>query len=85
MPNHFWRHMFYQHMLRLTDWNYGACAELGGSTVKSLEESYGKPPRVIVKKWGLKYMPMIKVHIAENVASEETTRIQIVEHPLLEV
>lgn len=61
MPNHFWRHMFFQHMLRLTDWNYGACAELGGSTVKSLEESYGKPPKVVVKSWGLKFVPMIKV------------------------
>jgi len=59
MPNHFWRHMFFQHMLRKTDWNYGACAALGGSTVASLEESYGKPPRAIVRKWGLKYIPEI--------------------------
>lgn len=57
--NHFWRHMFFQHMLRATDWNYGASAELGGSTVKSLEESYGKPPRAVVKQWGLRYMPQL--------------------------
>lgn len=58
-PNHFWRHMFFQHMLRTTDWNYGVCASLGGSTVMSLEESYGKPPRAIVREWGLKYIPSI--------------------------
>ena len=78
MPNHFWRHMFFQHMLRLMDWNYGACAELGGSTVKSVEESYGKPPEAIVRKWGLKYMPKLEV-------SEETTPIRILEQPFLEV
>jgi len=61
MPNHFWRHMFAQHMLRLTNWNYGAVAELGGWTVKALEESYGKPPQAVVKSWGLQYMPMIKI------------------------
>jgi len=60
MPNHFWRHMFFQHMLRTTDWNYAVCAALGGSTVASLEESYGKPPKAIVKKWGLKFMPTLE-------------------------
>jgi len=84
MPNHFWRHMFFQHMLRITEWNYGACAELGGSTIKSLEESYGKPPKAVVKKWGLKYMPMIKVE-TKAVPSEETISTQILEPPLLEV
>jgi len=78
MPNHFWRHMFFQHMLRLTDWNYVVVAELGGSTVASVQESYGKPPDAIVKKWGLKYMPTLE-------ASEETIPIQILEQPLLEV
>lgn len=61
MPNHFWRHMFAQHMLRLTDWNYGVVAELGGWTVKALEESYGKPPEAVVRSWGLKFMPILKV------------------------
>ena len=59
MPCQFWRHMFFQHMLRATDWNYGAAAALGGSTVKSLEESYGKPPRAVVREWGLQYIPQI--------------------------
>ena len=61
MPSHFWRHMFAQHMLRLTDWNYGVVAELGGWTVKALEESYGKPPEAVVKAWGIKFMPILKV------------------------
>jgi len=59
MPNHFWRHMFAQHILRATDWNYGLVGELGGWTPKALEESYGKPPQAIVKEWGLKYMPVL--------------------------
>jgi len=71
MPNHFWRHMFFQHLLRVTDWNYAVCAELGGSTVASLQESYGKPPEAVVREWGLKYMPtleaseMMPIHILE--------------------
>jgi integrase len=60
MPNHFWRHMFFQHLLRVTDWNYAVCAELGGSTVASLQESYGKPPMEVVREWGLKYMPTLE-------------------------
>lgn len=80
-PNHFWRHMFAQHMLRLTDWNYGVVAELGGWTVKALEESYGKPPQAVVKSWGLRYMPMIKV----DVSQAEIMPIQILEQPSLEV
>ena len=55
--NHFWRHMFAQHMLRKTNWNYGVVAALGGWEVKSLEESYGKPPRAIVREWGLETLP----------------------------
>ena len=61
MTNHFWRHMFAQHMLRATEWNYGVVAELGGWTVKALEESYGKPPQAVVQSWGLKFMPILKV------------------------
>ena len=41
--NHFWRHMFAQHMLRKTGWNYAVVAFLGGWTVQALQESYGKP------------------------------------------
>jgi integrase len=71
MPNHFWRHMFFQHMLRITNWNYAVCAELGGSTVASLQESYGKPPQEIVRQWGLKFMPTLE-------ASEEMMPIQTI-------
>ena len=77
MPNHFWRHMFFQHLLRATDWNYGVCAELGGSTVASLQESYGKPPEAIVRQWGLKYLPTLE--------ASEIMPIQILEQPSLEV
>ena len=59
--NHFWRHMFFQHMLRQTGWNYAVAAALGGSTVKSLEESYGKPPEALIRKWGLEQLPSLAV------------------------
>jgi integrase len=64
-PNHFWRHMFAQHMLRQTDWNYGVVASLGGWTPQALEESYGKPPAETVKEWAQKY----KLNL--DVASEQ--------------
>jgi len=54
-PNHFWRHMFAQHMLRKTNWNYAVVASLGGWTVSALEESYGKPPEELVKQWAEKW------------------------------
>jgi integrase len=72
MPNHFWRHMCIQHLLRITDWNYAVVAELVGSTVASLQESYGKPPEAVVREWGLKYLPTLE-------ASEERMPIQILE------
>jgi hypothetical protein len=50
-PNHFWRHMFAQHMLRKTNWNYAVVAKLGGWTVSALQESYGEPSEELVKKW----------------------------------
>jgi len=56
MWNHFWRHMFGQHMLRATGWNYGVVAALGGWTVKALEESYGKAPKGQVREWGAEYV-----------------------------
>jgi integrase len=71
MPNHFWRHMCIQHLLRATDWNYAVVAELVGSTVASLQESYGKPPQEIVRQWGLKFMPTLE-------ASEEMMPIQTI-------
>ena len=62
MVCHFWRHMFAQHMLRMTEWNYGIVASLGGWTVKALEESYGKPPRAIVREWGLSKIPELRAY-----------------------
>ena len=60
MPLHFWRHMFAQHMLRQTDWNYTVVAKLGGwKDKKTLEDNYGQPPQDVVAKWGVKYVPMI--------------------------
>lgn len=59
-PLHFWRHMFAQHMLRATNWNYTLVAMLGGwKDEKTLKDNYGIPPKEVVKKWGLKYVPMI--------------------------
>ena len=57
MPNHFWRHMFAQHMLRKTGWNYAAVAALGGWSVTALERNYGKPPDEQVRQWGMKQIP----------------------------
>jgi len=54
--NHFWRHMFGQVMLRRTGWNYAVVANLGGWSVKSLEESYGKPNVQIIRDWGLRLL-----------------------------
>ena len=74
MPNHFWRHMFFQHMLRITDWNYGVVAELGGSTVANLQENYGKPPQEIVRRWGLRFMPTLEA--SEEIASIQTIKMR---------
>lgn len=52
--NHFWRHMFFQHILRRCDWNYTKAGALGGSSPQSVEESYGKPPEETIKQWGEK-------------------------------
>lgn len=57
--NHFYRHMFAQTMLRLTNWNLQAVSELGGWSPMALEESYGKPPIDQVRKWGLTFIPKI--------------------------
>lgn len=57
--NHFWRHMFAQHYLRLTGWNYGVVANMGGWDTKSLEESYGKPPIEEVRRWGVIFISQL--------------------------
>jgi len=59
MPVHFWRHMFAQHMLRATNWNYTIVAKLGGWTEEALRRSYGEPPQAVMAKWGMKYIPQI--------------------------
>lgn len=50
MPNHAWRHFHFQRTLRKNAYNYGLSAGIGGSTARSLEESYGKPPAVILQQ-----------------------------------
>lgn len=61
LPTHWLRHEFFQHCLHTTKWKYGVCAALGGSTVKSLEESYGQPPKAIVQQWGEEWLDKITV------------------------
>jgi integrase len=56
MPFHFWRHMFAQHMLRKTNWNYGLVARLGGWTVGALERYYGKMGEEQSVELGNKYL-----------------------------
>lgn len=58
-PNHFWRHMFFQHMLEKTNWNKTLVAELGGSTEQSMTESYGSPEENEIMKWGRNTIPQI--------------------------
>lgn len=59
-PNHFWRHMFAQHMLRATNWNFVLVAELGGwKTREALIESYGMPPSEMIRREGLSTIPEI--------------------------
>lgn len=57
--NHFWRHMFAQHMLRATNWNYSVVAYLGGWTVQALQESYGMPTVEQLRQWGLNELPKL--------------------------
>lgn len=57
--NHFWRHMFAQHMLRATNWNYSVVAYLGGWTVQALQESYGMPTVEQLRVWGLSELPKL--------------------------
>ena len=63
MPAHFWRHMFAQHMLILTEWKYAVVANMGDWTVKALEESYGKPPKSVVDAWAKKYGTELTVKV----------------------
>lgn len=51
-PNHFWRHMFAQHMLRKTGWHTAKVAALGNWTEQALKESYGEPPEDVKAQWG---------------------------------
>ena len=53
--NHFWRHMFFQHILRKCGWNYTIAGALGGAHPLSVEESYGKPPEETIKQWSDTY------------------------------
>jgi integrase len=59
MPIHFWRHMFAQHMLRATNWNYTVTSKLGGWTEEALRRNYGEPPQAVIANWGKQYYPKI--------------------------
>jgi hypothetical protein len=56
MPSHFWRHIFFQNILRASDWNYKVAGALGGSSSQSVEESYGEPDKSTVDEWREKYI-----------------------------
>lgn len=59
-PNHFWRHMFAQHMLRETNWNYDAVAFLGGwDGTDMLKKVYGAPPIEMLRALGLQFIPKL--------------------------
>lgn len=59
-PNHFWRHMFAQHMLRALKWNYDLVAALGGwSDTATLKKCYGEPPLEVLREEGLTAIPSI--------------------------
>lgn len=59
MPFHFWRHMFAQHLLRLTNWNYGLVGELGNWNPDTLKKYYGKIPHDTVVQVGLETLPKL--------------------------
>lgn len=58
-PFHFWRHMFAQHMLRASNWNYGLVASLGHWSLEALRRYYGLPPKEVLRKFGLATLPRI--------------------------
>lgn len=58
-PNHFWRHMCAQHLLRATDRNSKAVAALMQCTEQSLNESYGAATDADVEKWENEYLDKI--------------------------
>jgi integrase len=58
-PFHFWRHMFAQHMLRASKWNYGLVASLGNWSLEALRRYYGLPPKEELRKFGLATLPRI--------------------------
>ncbi len=59
-PMHFWRHMFAQHMLRATNWNYEIVAMLGGWLgTDILKKCYGAPTKEMLMKEGMAYLPTI--------------------------
>jgi integrase len=58
-PFHFWRHMFAQHMLRASNWNYGLVASLGHWSLEALRRYYGLPPKEELRKFGLATLPRI--------------------------
>lgn len=58
-PNHFWRHMCAQHLLRVTDRNSKAVAALLQCSEQSLNESYGAATSADVEKWENEYLHLL--------------------------
>lgn len=58
-PNHFWRHMCAQHLLRVTDRNSKAVAALMQCTEQSLNESYGAATSADVEKWENEFLGLL--------------------------
>jgi len=59
-PCHFWRHMFAQHMLRASAWNYELVAYMGGwNGIDIIRRCYAAPAVEMLKKAGLQYVPNI--------------------------
>lgn len=58
-PNHFWRHMCAQHLLRVTDRNSKAVAALMQCSEQSLNESYGAASNVDVEKWENEFLVLL--------------------------
>ncbi|MCJ7424326.1 tyrosine-type recombinase/integrase [Candidatus Bathyarchaeota archaeon] len=59
MPNHFFRHMCAQHLLRASKWNSKAVAAMMQCSEQSLNESYGGAPQGKQREWCEQYLPLL--------------------------
>lgn len=58
-PNHFWRHMCIQQLLRVTNRNSKAVAAIVQCSEQSLNESYGAATNADVEKWETEFLPLL--------------------------